>query len=489
MWKFFLLVSLMSFFYSGAFAQTGKVNVKVDGAPLSQVIQLIENQTKYRFSYRDEILSGQKNITLDLQNATVQEVLDAAFSGRDISSSSSPVSYGPYPGTQAGPMPVPRTLTGTVKDNDGNPLIGVGVILDGKPNVGTVSDENGNWSLTVPKGSTLQFSSIGYKTVTVAVGNRSVINVTMEEDINRLDDVIVIGYGTARKADLTGSTASVQGEKLAAKNTPNLSTQLQGLMPGVQVTRNTSDPAAGATIRVRGITTMSTNDPLVIIDGVPGSLDSVSPEDVKDIQVLKDAASAAIYGSRAAAGVILVTTKRAKNNDFSLSYNFEYGIDKATAIPQQASIVPWMIGLNELAYNDGASSMNSRYPEDLINNYASMRAGDPDLYPDTDWFGLGLKKTTNHHRHGFTLSGGTEKLTTVFSFNYYDADALYDNKNYKRYNARINNDYKINDWIHASVDMGLTHSDAHNPQVMSGSYVYSLMERSNRRNSPWWKKT
>ncbi len=484
MWKFFLLVSLMSFFYSGAFAQTGKVNVKVDGAPLSQVIQLIENQTKYRFSYRDEILSGQKNITLDLQNATVQEVLDAAFSGRDISyrilSDKSIVLF-----TEPEEVNNTITLTGTVKDNDGNPLIGVGVILDGKPNVGTVSDENGNWSLTVPKGSTLQFSSIGYKTVTVAVGNRSVINVTMEEDINRLDDVIVIGYGTARKADLTGSTASVQGDKLAAKNTPNLSTQLQGLMPGVQVTRNTSDPAAGATIRVRGITTMSTNDPLVIIDGVPGSLDSVSPEDVKDIQVLKDAASAAIYGSRAAAGVILVTTKRAKNNDFSLSYNFEYGIDKATAIPQQASIVPWMIGLNELAYNDGASSMNSRYPEDLINNYASMRAGDPDLYPDTDWFGLGLKKTTNHHRHGFTLSGGTEKLTTVFSFNYYDADALYDNKNYKRYNARINNDYKINDWIHASVDMGLTHSDAHNPQVMSGSYVYSLMERSPLFNAYW----
>lgn len=250
MWKFFLLVSLMSFFYSGAFAQTGKVNVKVDGAPLSQVIQLIENQTKYRFSYRDEILSGQKNITLDLQNATVQEVLDAAFSGRDISyrilSDKSIVLF-----TEPEEVNNTITLTGTVKDNDGNPLIGVGVILDGKPNVGTVSDENGNWSLTVPKGSTLQFSSIGYKTVTVAVGNRSVINVTMEEDINRLDDVIVIGYGTARKADLTGSTASVQGDKLAAKNTPNLSTQLQGLMPGVQVTRNTSDPAAGATIRVR----------------------------------------------------------------------------------------------------------------------------------------------------------------------------------------------------------------------------------------------
>ena len=266
----------MSFFYSGAFAQTGKVNVKVDGAPLSQVIQLIENQTKYRFSYRDEILNGQKNITLDLQNATVQEVLDAAFSGRDISyrilSDKSIVLF-----TEPEEVNNTITLTGTVKDNDGNPLIGVGVILDGKPNVGTVSDENGNWSLTVPKGSTLQFSSIGYKTVTVAVGNRSVINVTMEEDINRLDDVIVIGYGTARKADLTGSTASVQGDKLAAKNTPNLSTQLQGLMPGVQVTRNTSDPAAGATIRVRGITTMSTNDPLVIIDGVPGSLDSVSP--------------------------------------------------------------------------------------------------------------------------------------------------------------------------------------------------------------------
>ena len=158
----------------------------------------------------------------------------------------------------------------------------------------------------------------------------------------------MIGYGTARKIDLTGSTSSLGGDKLRMKSTPQLSSQLQGQMAGVQITRSSGDPSAGATIRVRGVTTMSTNDPLVIVDGVPGTLTDIAPEDVQDIQVLKDAASAAIYGSRAAAGVILVTTKRAKNKEFHLSYNGEYGINTPTAKPKFANAVQWMSGLNEL---------------------------------------------------------------------------------------------------------------------------------------------
>ena len=240
------------------------------------------------------------------------------------------------------------------------------------------------------------------------------------------------------------------------------------------------------TIRVRGVTTLSTNDPLVIIDGVPGEMNEVAPEDVKDIQVLKDAASAAIYGSRAAAGVILITTKRAKTNEFHLSYNVEYGIDAATTKPKFANAVQWMIGRNELAYNDGATSLTSIYSEEQINNYMQLRAEDPDLYPDTDFMELGLNNTTHHQRHSLSLTGGTERLKTNFSLNYYDTDALYDNKNYERFNVRSNNDYTINSWIHANVDVNLVYSNTETPHNgAGGSIMKDLMFSSPLYNAFW----
>jgi len=217
-----------------------------------------------------------------------------------------------------------NTIRGTVTDENGEPIIGASIALVEDATKGTIADQNGNFSLVASPGNTLRVSSIGFKTIDIKVGNQDVINIVLENDIDLLEDAVVIGYGTARKADLTGSTSSLTGERIKNTSSPQLSTQLQGQMAGVQVTRSTGDAGSGATIRVRGITTMSTNDPLVIIDGIPGSLGDVVSEDVQDIQVLKDAASAAIYGSRAAAGVILVTTKRAKSKDFHLSYKLVY---------------------------------------------------------------------------------------------------------------------------------------------------------------------
>ena len=284
---------------------------------------------------------------------------------------------------------------------------------------------------------------------------------------------------------MTGSTSSLGGDKLRVKSSPQLSTQMQGQMAGVQITRTSGDPSAGSSIRVRGVTTLSTNDPLVIVDGVPGSLMDIAPEDVKDIQVLKDAASAAIYGSRAAAGVILVTTNRAKDKEFHLSYNMEYGIDKATTVPKFANAVQWMQGYNELTYNDGASSPYSSYSEDFLNSYMQNRLTDPDRYPDTDFMSLGLKNHTNHQRHSLSLTGGTDKLKTNFSLNYYDADALYRNKSYERINVRSNNDYQINSWIHANVDVNLMYAKSLAPHSLEGSSMGDLMYRSPIYNVYW----
>ncbi|MCQ2165137.1 MAG: TonB-dependent receptor [Bacteroidales bacterium] len=369
-----------------------------------------------------------------------------------------------------------NVVKGKVVDQNGQPVIGAAVLVLEDATKGAITDENGDWSLDVKAGQTLQFSSIGFVTSTSKVGSAGVINITLNEDVNLLDDVVVIGYGTARKADLTGATSSMNGSRLKSTTSPLLANQLQGQMAGVQVTRSSGNPASGATIRVRGVTTISNNDPLVIIDGVPGNLNDVASEDVKDIQVLKDAASAAIYGSRAAAGVILVTTKRAKSKEFNMSYNFETGIDKPTAVPQFANAVEWMKGCNEMRYNDGGKTLNEAYSDELINSYNAKHLADPDSYPDVDWMSY-LKKTASHQRHSFTVSGGTDKIKTNFSMNYYNSDRILEVGDYSRLNLRSSNDLQINDWIHATADFNVIYSNQVNPHNNVGSYMYenSLM--------------
>lgn len=474
--SFFLLMSNI------LFAQTTtKIDLELKNATLKNFFTAIEKKTDYTFVYSNIDLT--QRISIDVKQTSLDSILKMVLSERNITytfNENRIILNESIPSSKA----AARTITGMVSDIEGEPLIGASIVIKATRD-GTITDMDGKFRIQASTGAILEISYMGYISQQIKVGNNSNLAICMQEDSETLDEVVVIGYGTARKIDLTGSTSSLGGDKLRMKNTPQLSSQLQGQMAGVQITRTSGDPAAGATIRVRGVTTMQTNDPLVIIDGVPGNMNEVAPEDVKDIQVLKDAASAAIYGSRAAAGVILITTKRAKNNDFHISYNVEYGIDAATTKPKFANAVQWMKGINETAFNDGASSLYSAYSEDLINNYAQLRAEDPDRYADTDFMGLGLKSSTQHQRHSLSLSGGTEKLKTNFSLSYYNADALYDRKNYERFNVRVNNDYAIASWIHANVDVNMVHSKTATPRAMEGSIVRDFMFRSPVYNAFW----
>ena len=321
--RFKSLVCLLLLFagtFSGWAQQNKRLTVQVQNGTILDCIKSIESQTDYSFLFSNSI-GVEKKVSVNCVNQNLDQVLTAVFSpigiaydiqGNQITLRIKEQIHGP------------RTISGRITDQNGEPVIGASVVFLNDQTKGTITDEDGNWSLAASPGNILRISSIGMKTIDKKVDNSAIMNITLEEDINLLDDAVVIGYGTARKADLTGSTSSLTGERIKNTSSPQLSTQLQGQMAGVQVTRSTGDAGSGATIRVRGITTMSTNDPLVIIDGIPGSLGDVVSEDVQDIQVLKDAASAAIYGSRAAAGVILVTTKRAKSKDFHLSYKLVY---------------------------------------------------------------------------------------------------------------------------------------------------------------------
>lgn len=374
-------------------------------------------------------------------------------------------------------------VKGNVVDQKGEPMIGATVVLLEDTTKGTITDADGNFELPAAAGQTLQFSSIGYKTLDVKLGSQTTIKVTMEEDLNQLEDVVVIGYGTARKGDLTGSISSVNGSLLSNRSTQQISTAMQGQIAGVQVTRSDGGPGGGASVRVRGVTTMSTNDPLVIVDGVPSSLNDVLASDVETMTVLKDAASAAIYGARAAAGVILITTKRAKHNDFSLDYNYEFALDTPTTRAKNAGAVEWFKMYNELKWNDGAAEFGTYSPE-YIESYAENHAKDPIHYPDVDWVDLVLKETTTHQQHTLSLSGGTQNIRTKFTFNYQDGKGYVANKGYERYTGRLNNDWQITKWMRANVDIDFSASESTSPALSNAIYWAYLISPI---YTPYWE--
>ena len=448
---------------------TGKSDPSTQQTTLKELIQRIEKQTDYTFVF-DNSISLDQSISLAGNLNDVPSVLEHSLAGRNIEYQI--VGKQIILKLKSRPDKNTRKVEGVVQDANGDPLIGANVTLKGQESIGTITDINGKFTLYVPENAVLQVSYIGFISQELNVKDNRSVRIALQEDAQSLDEVVVIGYGTARKSDLTGSVASLDGRKLEGRSSSQLANKLQGQVAGVQITRSSGDPSSHASIRIHGITTMSNNDPLVIVDGVPvSSIDDVVSEDVANIQILKDAASAAIYGSRAAAGVILITTKRAKSQKFSMSYNYEYSRDVPTARPEFANAIDYMKVQNELKWNDGASSEHSVYSEEYINSYLENNRLDPDGYPDTDWMDVLLKNSTQHQKHTFTLSGGTDKLLTNFSLNYYASDGIYDVKKYKRYNGRLNNDYKINNWIHANVDLNFAYSENVSPHSLYGGII------------------
>ena len=360
-------------------------------------------------------------------------------------------------------------VSGTVLDESGQAIAGAGVLEAGTLN-GTVTDVDGNYSLSVssPQAS-LEVSFMGFVTEVIPVGTRSRIDVVLKEDSTVLDEVMVIGYGTVKKKDLTGSIAAVDGGKIATIQAAGLSQALQGSMPGVQVTRTSGLPGASATIRVRGITTIGDSDPLIIVDGVPvSSLDDVDVDAIENITVLKDAASAAIYGARASAGVLLVTTKRAKTGQLHIDYNGSFSLMSRTAHPKQVSVTRFMELQNEAQWNDAgmpAGREDFQYEQSYIDNYIANNAVDPDNYPITDWDSLMIEKVAPQHKHRLSVTYGNENIKSRAMLSYADEEALYYGRGREDYNARLNNDIKINDFISASIDMTFNHRYSRNNQV------------------------
>ena len=452
-----------------SYSQSTKITLKTSDSRVEDVLNQIEEKSEFYFLFNQKLIDINRKVSLDVKDEKISSILDNVFAGTDVKYQviDRQIILTTSSSTQTQQANTKR-VTGKVTDSSGGSLPGVSVVVKGTTN-GVITGIDGTFSLSnIAENAIVQFSFVGMKTQEVAVSGKSSINIVLEEETIGLEEVVAIGYGTVKKVDMTGAIASVKGETISKRETTQLSSALQGTTSGVMVTRSNSAPGAGATIRIRGITTIGTNDPLIIVDGIPvGGMDDVNAKDVESMSVLKDAAAASIYGSRAAAGVILITTKRGKTGTSNISYNYEYGIEKATQMPTYTNAVKYMQYANEQKWNDN-NNVGSVYPvfaQDYITNYPTNNASNPDLYPDTDWNAMIWKKNAIRKSHSLTFNSGTKSLQTNASFTLDDVDGLYALKSYKRMTARVNNDVTINKYLSATIDLSIKRVESSSPTV------------------------
>ena len=373
-----------------------------------------------------------------------------------------------------------KKITGTVVDAQG-PVIGASVMEKGTTN-GTVTDFDGNFTLNVNPGATIVISFIGYETQEIKVGNQSNFNITLNEDDAVLEEVVVVGYGTMKKKLVTGATVQVKGDDIAKLNTTNALEAMQSSTPGVQITQSSSQPGKGYKVYIRGMGTIGDNSPLYVIDGVAGgNLDGINPNDIESIDILKDAASAAIYGARAANGVILVTTKQGKEGKIELSYNGSIGWSNVAKRPQLLNAQQYMTIFNEYTFNSSGMMLDwSAYvPQDILNKVANGWEG-------TDWWDVFTNKNAVQHNHSVTLTGGTDRSKFMMSYTYTGNNGIMGADQasyYNRHTIRINSDHvllkaKDFDVITIGENVSLGYSKSHDlaEQGMYWSYIHSLLQ-------------
>ncbi len=387
-----------------------------------------------------------------------------------------------YASSEAAPEAVQqsKTVTGTVSDA-GGPVIGATIMEKGTSN-GTVTDLDGNFSLNVQPGATLVISYVGYKTQEIAVGSQSVINIDLTEDADVLEEVVVVGYGVQKKKLVTGATVQVKGDDIAKQNTTNALGAMASSTPGVQITQNSSQPGGTYKVYIRGIGTTGDSQPLYVIDGVAGgNLDGINPADIESIDVLKDAASAAIYGARAANGVILVTTKQGKAGKVEITYNGAIGWSNAYKRPQLLNAQQFMTIMDEYNFNTSGvkTDFGAYVPQDVLTKANSGWSG-------TDWWGKFSNDNAVQHNHSVTLTGGTDRSKFAMSYTYTGNEGIMGADRasyYHRHTIRMNSDHvllRAKDFDAITIGENISIGYSKNHDLAEGgmywSYIHSLLQ-------------
>ena len=431
---------------ASTYAQGYKLSMNKQNSSIIEILKDIENNSEFTFFFNDNKVNVNKKASINVKDATLDEALAQVLKNTDygyqiidrqvlIKTAPSPVSS--VPGIQQNQ----KAIAGIIKDVNGEPIIGANVVEKGTTN-GTVTDIEGRFSLNVAPSATLVVSYIGYTTSEIVVGNKTDLAISLKEDSEMLDEVVVVGYGTMKKKDLTGAVAAVKGDDLAARKTTQLSTALQGAASGVTVTRDNSAPGATASIQIRGVTTIGETSPLVIVDGIPGDINQVNPEDVESMSVLKDAASASIYGSRAANGVILITTRTGKKGKTSINFTGSYAIEKPSRSYDFMDDYPRALTLQQFRAASGTKRESYNFKDGTIDQWMALGMIDPLRYPNTDWFDT-FMRTGTLQNYTLSATGGNDKSNFYISIGMMDKEGIQMKNDFKRYNTRFNYDYNM----------------------------------------------
>lgn len=452
--KFILMILVLCCFSFSVFSQSITLNVR--NITVKEAIEQLKQNSGYTFVFEAGDLDTGKLISVQANQKSIEEVIEQILKDQNVSYEIRDKNIVVTRGNTARQITT-KNITGLVTDVNHEPVIGA-TVVDLSTNKGTVTGVDGKFTLEVTNQSTLQVSYIGYTTSEVVVGNQQNLTIQLNEDAIMLDEMVVIGYGAVRKSDLTGSVASIKTEELN-RSTASLEQSLVGHTPGVQIKQVSGAPGSGTSIRIRGINSVYTSvEPLFVVDGFPASKDVyINPSDVASIEVLKDAASAAIYGSRAAGGVVLITTKRGEKDKTRVELDYQFSI-------QELSRKIDMMNADELRelHRDGYNNtyfdflrINNIYGSDeerwthsreddndtrTANGASKLMLLSPDFLAtkyDTDWQDALFSKAPMH-RTGVSISGGKSGYKYMFSLGYLDQDGIVAPSNHKRITSRLN---------------------------------------------------
>lgn len=462
------LISLCMFAFVGTSAQTGTVTVKLRNASVKELFSAIEKQTSYRFSYRDAEIKGKGNVTISATNRELKQLLEGELSKLGLKYAVSGNKIIVTPAAEA-PSAQPKKVTGKVVDANGEPVIGATIKEQGTAN-GTITDFDGNFALNVADNAMLEVSYIGYKSQELKAVVGKTLSVTLKEDTEVLDEVVVVGYGTQRKGNIATAVTTIKSETLQNRPVQTVGEALQGQVPGLNVVSSAA-PGSSPKLQLRGSAVLNSDnstDPLILVDGVPADFNFLNPEDIESINVLKDAASAAIYGSRAANGVILVTTRRGKSGEPTFRYNGSIGVNTPMYMPEEVSSAEFAKIKNEAEMNMGRVPVYSDEEIELFRN-----STDPNRYPNTDWLDLVIQNSLTT-RHAIEASGGTEKVKYLLSAGIDHQTGVFPQTSQNVFNIRSSTDVALSKKLNLSFDIRYQLRDMEELQDQEDTYKQFL---------------
>jgi TonB-linked SusC/RagA family outer membrane protein len=452
------------------------ITLHARNAPLDEVFRAIKKQTGYTFVYTETMLKESKEISLEIKNTSLQDALAICFTNQpftyviiDKTVVLQPKEINQKNTSGTSDLPPPVKIRGKVADKDGKPLQGASVLVAGTQN-GTTTDSDGRFTLSVSDGQSvvLEISNVGYQTKNVNLGSQSEINVILEENVTGLNDVVVVGYGTQKKANLTGAVASISSEALENKPLPNVGEVLRGVSPNLNINLGAygAEPGSSLSFNIRGVGSISGNSaPLILVDGVEMNINNLDPGSIESVSVLKDASASAIYGSRAPFGVVLITTKKGKKNEgVVIQYNNNMVFGKSIGIPHMENSLIFATVYNQAAINAGSPP---QYPDEQMERIKGFIEGTYKTEYDPakptasvfdgrrignasyDWPHILFKDHKFDQRHNIAVSGGSDKSQYYVSLGYFDQDGFYGvgYDDYKRYDILANLSTQATKWL------------------------------------------